>query len=318
MSPPALDGLLRVVQSADSRLYWGWVLSFVGLSAGLWFGILRRQVESTGQGPSSFFGWLFNPRIWFHRSTLVDLQVLVAGALLTPARWISELIGVVGAATAVIYFWNDVAPGWEGLPATFWAGALCSVGLLLSNDFAMYWNHRLSHKIPALWAFHSVHHTAEVLTPLTNYRKHPVYDWTRTVVQSLVVGPIQGSLLFLFAGQARPLELLGVNVLWIAFVASTANLRHSQVPLRFGPLFGRIFSSPSQHHLHHSRDPALANCNFGTVFSLWDWIFGSLRLPIPGERLEFGVEGTPPHRNLVDAWLRPFRELPQLLFRRTP
>src|ERR1039458_8498353 len=32
----------------------------------------------------------------------------------------------------------------------------------------------LFHAIPALWEFHKVHHSAEVLTPLTEMRTHPV------------------------------------------------------------------------------------------------------------------------------------------------
>jgi len=28
------------------------------------------------------------------------------------------------------------------------------------------------HQVPVLWAIHKVHHSAEVLTPLTRYREH--------------------------------------------------------------------------------------------------------------------------------------------------
>ena len=30
------------------------------------------------------------------------------------------------------------------------------------------------HRVPALWEFHKVHHSAEVLTPLTEWRQHPL------------------------------------------------------------------------------------------------------------------------------------------------
>jgi len=304
---PSLDNVVRLVMSPDSRLFWAWCLSYLTIAACVW---KARKV------PGSLLSWLFPARLLVHRSTGVDLQVLLAGAILAPARWAVELGGVVWVATAVIHGWNDLAPQWEGLPPALWADVLCSLVLLMSNDLAMYWNHRVSHAVPVLWSFHSVHHTAEVLTPLTNYRKHPVYDWTRAGFQALLIGPVQGSLLFLFDGLASPLKVLGFNVLWLAFVATTANLRHSHVPLRFGPVLGRIFSSPSQHHLHHSRDPRHARSNFGTVFSLWDWLFGSLILPVADEEVEFGVESMEPHRHLVDAWWRPFADIPGTVLRR--
>ena len=40
---------------------------------------------------------------------------------------------------------------------------------------AGYWlNHWLSHRVAWLWAFHKVHHTAEWLSLLTNFRVHPI------------------------------------------------------------------------------------------------------------------------------------------------
>jgi sterol desaturase/sphingolipid hydroxylase (fatty acid hydroxylase superfamily) len=41
-------------------------------------------------------------------------------------------------------------------------------------DFATYYTHYLFHKVPALWEFHKVHHSAEFLTPISNKRIHPL------------------------------------------------------------------------------------------------------------------------------------------------
>ena len=37
--------------------------------------------------------------------------------------------------------------------------------LFLSYELGYWFNHWLSHKVPVLWEFHKVHHSATVLTP---------------------------------------------------------------------------------------------------------------------------------------------------------
>ncbi len=45
---------------------------------------------------------------------------------------------------------------------------------LVAGEFGYYWGHRLSHEIPFLWDFHSIHHSAEEIDFLVNSRAHPV------------------------------------------------------------------------------------------------------------------------------------------------
>ena len=45
------------------------------------------------------------------------------------------------------------------------------------------------HKIPALWEFHKVHHSAEVMTPLTELRQHPVEIIVVVNLIGLATGP---------------------------------------------------------------------------------------------------------------------------------
>jgi hypothetical protein len=44
----------------------------------------------------------------------------------------------------------------------------------LAYEIAYYIDRYLMHKAPVLWEFHTTHHTAEVLTPLTAFRVHPM------------------------------------------------------------------------------------------------------------------------------------------------
>jgi len=46
--------------------------------------------------------------------------------------------------------------------------------LFLAYEIGYWVDHYLKHRITFLWEFHKLHHTAEVLTPLTNFRNHPI------------------------------------------------------------------------------------------------------------------------------------------------
>jgi sterol desaturase/sphingolipid hydroxylase (fatty acid hydroxylase superfamily) len=307
---PLLNNVIRAPLEPASRLFWGWLAGALVLAAVVWFTGERRR-HSRG-----FCGWLLDGRRWRHRSTAVDLQVGLARLALAPSRWLATWVGVPLAAHATALF-LDASLGPQDLGEfTAPIAAVYALVLLLANDLAMYINHRLHHAVPVLWRFHALHHSAEVLTPLTTLRHHPVYDVSRSLLRAGIAGPVVGVVAWIWTGAAEPLQILGVNALHVAFLASTANLRHSHVPLRFGPVLGRIFSSPSQHQLHHSAAPEHYDRNFGTVFAVWDTLFGTLHLPRGDESITLGLADEAPHRNLFDAWLRPFSEAARLILDR--
>ena len=53
----------------------------------------------------------------------------------------------------------------------FWPKLFLSVVLF---DFATYWLHRASHKIPFLWRLHRVHHSDTTMDSSTTFRFHPI------------------------------------------------------------------------------------------------------------------------------------------------
>jgi len=156
-----------------------------------------------------------------------------------------------------------------------WPPAVQFVVLTVANDGLAYWAHRWLHASPVLWAFHSIHHSQAVLTPLTNFRFH----FLDTLVRSLVVF-VPGLLL----GPAPAVWLAaGLAVMWLQLLA------HADLDWHFGPL-ERVLVSPRFHSLHHSVDPALSDRNFGFVFSVWDFLFGTA-LAGPRRAAVYGVAG---------------------------
>ena len=132
---------------------------------------------------------LFPRKIWLTASSRLDLVFFVfniwcAGLLLGGALLSGQ---VIAEALSV---WLAASLGDAPLAATPWP-VVAGVGTLagfLAYELGYWLDHWLSHKVKVLWAFHKVHHTAEVLTPLTVYRVHPVESLKFANIAALATG----------------------------------------------------------------------------------------------------------------------------------
>ena len=77
-------------------------------------------------------------------------------------------------------------------------------------DASRWITHWLMHRLPALWAFHQVHHSAEVLTPLTFHRLHPVESLVYQLRSALSTALVTALFFWLFRDNIGGLTLLGV------------------------------------------------------------------------------------------------------------
>ncbi|MCC1491361.1 sterol desaturase family protein [Cognatishimia sp. F0-27] len=265
--------------------------------------VWRKQRET-----GSFWRWLFPRDIYFHRSHLVDIQLFAVGRILTLLGAFQKVAVTVAIASLIVGF----AGGTVTEPATL-SPVWIALIVLLANDFTVYWVHRVHHEHPTLWPFHAVHHSAEVMTPITVYRKHPIYDLISSTAKGVILGVAQGVLLSFLVTDLSVALIAGVNVFYFAFNAVTANLRHSHVWLSFGRRWEHIFISPAQHQVHHSSELRHYNKNYGEVLAIWDWMFGTLYLTSDREDLRFGIgdaEGNrvaQPHPTLMTALIEPIQ-----------
>ena len=176
------------------------------------------------------------------------------------------------------------------LLAPWISSAILTVGLFLAYELGYWVDHYLSHKIPFLWAFHRVHHTAQQLSPLTNFRVHPVDSVVYLNILALFTGATNGVLTYVLGEQVKPFALAGSNVILLALLFLLIHLQHSHIWIATRGVWGRIILSPAHHQLHHSTNPAHFDRNFGGCLSIWDWLFGTLLIPAARrERLTFGV-----------------------------
>ena len=238
---------------------------------------------------------------WLHPSAQVDYQIYALNAFLkvflfAPVLGLSLYISMY--TIKGLYLLSPDFKPLEGSALLFFAA---TVFAFLWDDFLRFYHHYLMHKVGWMWQLHKTHHSAEVLTPITLFRTHPLESLQGTLRNALSFGVSGGIFMFLFSGQVELTTLLGVNIFGFLFNSLTGNLRHSQIPISFG-WFENIFISPKQHQIHHSNQPLHFNKNFGVALSCWDKMFGSYLRSDHQQIHGYGVKGTRSDSLLEQLW----------------
>ena len=283
----------------DSYLYWPFLLSTLVIVLLMPLLSGRRAAQSgisAGGGDFGDGGWkrFFNWRLWWNKSARADYRIYFANAVLfpllaTPLLLSDQQIAVhlnalIGRDTL------NAAVNME--PAGLLARVLFTLLFFVAFDFGRFVAHSLMHDIPALWEFHKVHHSAQVLTLMTAYRVHPVelllMAWIPALATSLVTW-----LFNLAGGGVTFYTFLGLHVAIWAF-SLIDNLRHSPVWISYGTTVGRWMISPAHHQLHHSVETRHWGCNRGSNLALWDRLYGTLYVPgVEPETFRMGLgDGT--------------------------
>jgi sterol desaturase/sphingolipid hydroxylase (fatty acid hydroxylase superfamily)/creatinine amidohydrolase/Fe(II)-dependent formamide hydrolase-like protein len=298
------DPFLMVLGSVE-RLYW----LYLGCALLLAFGVFVRERGGLGSA-RQFLQFVFPKEVYLDRSARLDycyfvVNRIAAGIVLLPASLATTLAAAAGTRAGLAAVLGSAPVAFAETPTS---AALQTVLTALAIDFGLFWAHLLQHRVPVLWEFHKVHHSAGVLTPITAYRMHPVDDLLSLLLVGTLGGAVSGCFEYLQPGNSGPFIALGLNVLVFAFYAVGFNLRHSHVWLSYGPLFSHVFVSPAQHQLHHSLAERHLDKNYGFIFAFWDAAFGSLYVPRAKEDITFGLangEGAE-YSSLRRLYLLPF------------
>lgn len=284
------------------------------------FYVVKRLKRGRRLRPRTILRALFPRRIVHHRSTQADIGYLffnvfvfgvVFGWSLLSYQSVSN--GIVSALGALFGM-----PAASALPV--WASRTgITVMMFLAYELGYWFNHWLSHKVPLLWEFHKVHHTAEVLTPITNFRVHPVYTFVFANIIAISTGVASGLGHFMFGDATYQYGLADTNLILVLFIHAYVHLQHSHVWIAFTGRLGRVLVSPAHHQVHHSADPKHFNKNFGSCLALWDWMFGTLYVPAKErEPIVFGVPGHVDAHTLKAELVEPLASAGRRLFGRVP
>ena len=235
----ALPGMAERCANAPNKLI-GYVAAIGFLPVALLFERLNPAAPDQGL----FSAGLLNDFFWFCCAPLfLVLFVVPVEALLS---WIYSGVFGFGQFTLI-----------SSLPV-----AAQIVIVILVSDFTLWCAHYLRHKISLIWEFHQVHHSQEQLNAFTTARIHP------------------GDFIAIALVRFLPFALLDLRVAVPAFVAWTVISKayevftHSNVRTNLGPL-RYVLVTPQSHRIHHSSLPEHQDKNFGTIFSIWDFMFGT-------------------------------------------
>ena len=142
---------------------------------------------------------------------------------------------------------------------SWWSSGVGWLVAIVLFDFCDYWLHRAGHEIAILWAAHVVHHQSEDFNFSTALRQEsfvPLLGWMFYVPMAVLGVP------------PEQFAVAGLVVLLYQFWIHTEHI---------GKLgwFDRLFSSPSNHRVHHAINPQYINKNYGGMLVIWDRLFGT-------------------------------------------
>ena len=238
-----------------------------------------------------FFPWRpeqkqLRPKLWSDLIHLVFnghfLGLLLAGLAST---WIlphvDRWLAAEGLTDAV---YRNAAADWP-----LWLQIIIALVVL---DFIQWCVHNLLHRIPLFWEFHKAHHSVkdEEMDWIVSFR----FSWLEVIVyKSVLYLPL---VFFGFRWEALMFHAI--------FGTLIGHLNHANLNLGHGP-WRYILNSPRMHIWHHDYEgDAKTTVNFGIIFSSWDWIFGTAKMPPePPAHLGFdGVETFPDNFFSQEIW----------------
>lgn len=238
------------------------------IATGLMFAPLERMA------PRNARQRLFRPE-WredlFYFLVSSMLVQLITFLMLAPSGFVNAHGGALAGVRAAI----------GGLP---WVVQFLLAMLL--TDLAQYWFHRLFHRVPFLWGFHAVHHSAKSMDWLAGSRMHFVEIVLLRGVTSL------------------PLLTLGflpsVMQAYVGMVYVYASLVHANLRGDFDRL-GQFVVVPRFHHWHHAIEAEGVDKNFAIHFPWLDRLFGTYHFPAGRWPQGYGVPETVPQGYLAQA-----------------
>lgn len=284
---------------------------------------IRSRARAGELRPVGLIRWLLPKEVLAHPSAMTDYGYFFASKILMAAIYSTVFIGTaiwhqLTAELLVAVF----GPAGPGVEPSHWMTLLCTLILLIVLDISIWWSHYLFHVVPILWEFHKVHHSAEVMTPITATRLHPVEQIFGATVVAFSAGVTLGALKYAFGPSAMMFSVFEINIFLAVFFLVAFNLRHSHVWLCYPAWLQHIFISPAQHQIHHSTAPQHWDRNLGFIFSVWDWLAGTLYVAKPKQEQELtfglGTEEDGSWRGVSTLFVRPFRQSWQVLIGRAP
>lgn len=183
---------------------------------------------------------------------------------------VSRLMGLIRLGfTAVLFEWLIADHALWQIPTHSIAAW---IGAFVLYDLCYYFAHRYGHEWRILWAAHVAHHQSEEFNLSTALRQTST-GWLTAVFYLP---------LYFIGFPAEMLIAVGSLNLIYQFWVHTEHIK------RLG-VFDYIFVTPSNHRVHHAKNPCYIDRNYGGVFILWDRLFGTFEDERTNEPCVYGI-----------------------------
>ncbi len=165
---------------------------------------------------------------------------------------------------------------------------------IVAMDYTYYLWHVLTHKVPALWRFHLVHHIDLDLDASTGLRFHAV------------------DMLISLPWRAAQVALIGVSpralALWQGFFYASILFHHSnlRLPAHLERQLARVLTTPRMHGIHHTASHEQTESNWSSGLSFWDHLHGTFRFDAPCAPIGVSAYRTPDETHFINALRLPF------------
>jgi ornithine lipid hydroxylase len=180
-------------------------------------------------------------------------------------------------------------PAWpSGWPAA--AQLLLAVTLYEASS---YWQHRLFHRRPRLWAFHALHHSGAQMDMLRAARFH-VVDFSTVAFLAYLPLVVVGT-------PENTITLLAI------LVSALGLVHHGNFRTRTPRWLDWLCCTPAVHRRHHSRVWKESDANFGNTVMIFDVLFGTYGRPDPVGPEALGTDDDPLPAGFWAQFTGPFR-----------
>ncbi|MFL6707448.1 MAG: sterol desaturase family protein [Massilia sp.] len=140
-------------------------------------------------------------------------------------------------------------------------------------ELCYYCFHRSSHRVRWWWAAHVPHHSGETMNFTTAMRQSVLNVFVGIFI--FYLPPV-----LLGVPPAVVMFLLAVDLVYQYFV-------HTEAIGKLPAWYEYIFDTPSNHRVHHGRNPQYIDKNYGGVLIIFDRLFGTYEPEV--EKVDYGI-----------------------------
>lgn len=217
-----------------------------------------------------------------HRRWPTNFGLGLINMALLPLLPVSALLAAEWAQSHQVGLLNLLDNSWWPLAA---------IATIAVQSLSSYTLHVVMHKVPWFWRLHRVHHLDTTLDLSTGLRHHPL-EYPLTLFTDISVAIVFG---------LTPWALIVYGTVDGLFsFYGHANIK---LPSRLDHALRYLVVTPRIHAVHHSSYQPETDSNYGSIFTIWDRVFGTYsdRLADRPEARQYGLREVQDER-AADLW----------------